>query len=244
MRLPEVLGALGALVVGAVLAVFLLTSALGEQPALPSPSLPTVPPLPSFALASRPPTVAPSGSAAAAVTPVVGLAIGDKAPPLEVTLLDGSVMNTADFQGVPIWINFMATWCPQCRDELPMMADYATQLGDSMNILVVDVGEDRQTVKTFAKSLAFDLPVGVDDDGAVQRSWGAYALPVHYWLDADGIVRDIVYGGAPREVFIEAITDLVPEFSAEEATPTPLIPVDIPSDSPLPGETPTDAPQQ
>jgi thiol-disulfide isomerase/thioredoxin len=241
MRLPEVLGAIGALVVGAVLAVFLLTSALGEQPALPSPVPPSIPPLPTIARVSLPPSAAASSAPLASETPVVGLAVGQKAPPLEVTLLDGSVMNTQDFLGKPMWINFMATWCPQCRDELPMMLDYSNQLGEQMNILVVDVGEDRNTVKTFTKSLKFDLPVGVDDDGSVQRTWGAYALPVHYWLDADGIVRDIVYGGAPPEIFIQAITDVVPEFSAESPPPLPSLPLELPSETPVPAETPSPA---
>ena len=161
---------------------------------------------------------------------------------LEVKLLDGSVMNTEDFVGTPMWINFMATWCPQCRDELPMMTDYASQLEDTMNVLVVDVGEDRQTVKAFMKSLDFDLPVGVDDDGSVQRSWGTYALPVHYWLDEEGIVRDIVYGGAPREIFIQAITDVVPEFSTESPAPSIIIPA--PTDTPVTQDTPTPTPTQ
>jgi thiol-disulfide isomerase/thioredoxin len=241
MRLPEVLGALGALVVGAVLAVFLLTSALGEQPALPTPVLPSIPPLPTLAQVSRPTaSVAPSVPLASG-TPAVGLAVGDQAPPLEVTLLDGSTMNTSDFLGKPMWINFMATWCPQCRDELPMMKDYATQLGDEMTVLVVDVGEDRATVQSFVKSLKFDLPVGVDADGSVQRTWGAYALPIHYWLDDQGIVRDIVYGGAPPEIFIQAITDVAPDFSAEAPTARPSVPLEQPTDTPVSSPEPSPA---
>ncbi len=243
MRLPEVLGVIGALVVGAVLAVFLLTSALGEQPALSSPAPPTLPLLPTFAAPSAPPSQPPPSGPLESQTPEVGLQLGQQAPPLEVTLLDGSIMNTEDFRGTPMWINFMATWCPQCRDELPMMEDYATQLGDQMNILVVDVGESRQDVKAFMKSLDFSLPVGVDDDGSVQRSWGAYALPVHYWLDADGIVTDIVYGGAPPEIFIQAITDVVPDFSAEAPTPKPSLPLTLPTDAPAPDGTASPAAQ-
>ena len=238
MRLPDVLGVIGALVVGAVLAVFLLASALGEQPALPTPVAPTLPPLPTLAVVSQLPSAVPSSAPLASATPVVGLAVGDKAPPLEVTLLDGSVMNTEDFLGTPMWVNFMATWCPQCRDELPMMEDYANQLGNQMNILVVDVGENRDAVKAFMKSLKFTLPVGVDDNGSVQQTWGAYALPIHYWLDEQGIVRDIVYGGAPPEIFIQAITDVVPDFSAEAPTPQPSIPLELPTDTPGPAATP------
>ena len=233
MRLPEVLGALGALVVGAVITVFLLTSALGEQPALPTPLQPSIPPLPTLAQVSLKPASAPPSAPLASGTPAVGLAVGDQAPPLEVTLLDGSTMNTRDFVGKPMWINFMATWCPQCRDELPMMKDYANQLGDSMTVLVVDVGESQDTVQSFMKSLKFNLPVGVDSNGIVQKQWGAYALPIHYWLDEQGIVRDIVYGGAPPQIFIQAITDVVPDFSAEAPTAQPTQPVQ-PTDTPAP----------
>jgi hypothetical protein len=57
--------------------------------------------------------------------------------------------------------------------------------------------------------------VGLDPDGAIQAQWGVFGLPVHFMLDAEGIVREIVYGGAPPEIFIQAITTVVPEFSAD-----------------------------
>lgn len=242
MRLPDVVGVLGALVVGAVLAVLLLTTALGQQPALPSPVPPTLPPLPTLAVVSLPPSVQASAAPLASATPATGLAVGQKAPNLQVTLLDGSVMNTSDFLGTPMWINFMATWCPQCQDELPMMEDYSSQLGNEMNVLVVDVGEDPKAVKDFMKSLKFALTVGVDPDGTVQRQWGAYALPVHYWLDEQGIVRDVVYGGAPPEIFIQAITDVVPDFSAEAPTPKATLPLVQTSEPPFAESTPGPSP--
>jgi thiol-disulfide isomerase/thioredoxin len=216
MRLPDVLGVLGALVVGGLLTVLLLASALGEPPALPTPVPPTIPPLPTptrDALTTATPeaTDGPQGTP----SPVEGVGIGQRAPTIEVTLLDGSVMNTADWAGQPLWVNFMATWCPQCIDELPMMERYNRQLEGAMTILVVDVGEDRRTVSEFMEQVEFELPVGVDPEGRVQAQWGAYALPIHFWMDGNGIVREVVYGGAPPEIFIQAITAVVPEFSAE-----------------------------
>ncbi len=217
MRLPDVLGVLGALVVGSLLTVLLLATALGEQPALPTPVPPTMPPLPTptanvSATATPVASASPGGSGA----PIEGTSIGQRAPAIEVLLTDGSVMNTADFAGAPLWINFMATWCPQCVDELPMMERYQIQLEGEMTIMVIDVGEDRDAVDSFMRALDVSLPVGVDEDGSIQRQWGAYALPMHFWLDADGIVREIVFGGAPPEIFIQAITAVVPDFSADE----------------------------
>lgn len=214
MRLPDIIGVLGALIVGGLLTVLLLASAIGAPPALPTPVAPTVPPLPtpttSPALPSALPTVNPSASAGP------GVGIGQKAPTIQLTLTDGSLMDTSDFAGQPMWINFMATWCPQCADEMPMMERFQGQLRDQMTILVVDVGEERPTVRQFMRALDVDLTVGLDPDGVIQGQWGAYALPIHFWLDEEGIVRQIVYGGAPREIFIQAITAVVPEFSAED----------------------------
>ena len=161
--------------------------------------------------------------------------MGQPAPPLEVTLLDGSVMNTSDFSGTPMWVHFMTTWTPQTPDELAMMTDYAKLLGDQMNELTIDVGEDPATVKAFIKDQKFNLPVAVDQAGAAQAAWGAYALPVHFFIDADEIVQQIVYGGAPADIFIQAITVVVPDFSAEAPTPKP--PVELPTDTPAPAET-------
>ena len=214
MRLPDFLGVLGALVVGGLLTVILLASALGGQAQLPTPVPPTIPALPTPSGQPSVPIVVPPRTPIGSLEPGTGTAIGQRAPSIVVTLTDGSLMNTADFAGQPLWINFMATWCPQCADELPMMERFQSQLAGQMMILVIDVGEDRRTVSSFMRQLNVDLTVGVDQDASVQSEWRAYALPLHFWLDADGIVREIVYGGAPEEVFIQAITAVVPEFSA------------------------------
>jgi peroxiredoxin len=211
MRLPDYLGVLGALVVGGVLTIVLLAGSLGTAPVLPTRPPVSIPPLPTPTGNDSLPSALPSG------TPITGSpAIGQPAPALRVTLTDGSLMDIADFAGVPMWVNFTATWCPQCTTELPMIERFQGQLKDQMTILIVDVGEDRRTVRDFINGLNVDLTVGLDPDGTVAAQWGANALPIHYWIDADGVVQQIVYGGAPEQTFIEAITALVPEFSAGE----------------------------
>ncbi|MEO8625348.1 MAG: TlpA disulfide reductase family protein [Candidatus Limnocylindrales bacterium] len=211
MRVPVYLGVLGALVVGGVLTIVLLAGSLGTAPLLPTRPPVSIPPLPTLTGIDSLPSAVPSG------TPIAGsLAIGQAAPELRLTLTDGSLMDTADFAGLPLWVSFTATWCPQCTTELPMMERFQGQLKDQMTVLVVDVGEDRSTVRDFIKGLNVDLTVGLDPDGTIASQWGANALPIHYWIDADGVVQQIVYGGAAEQTFIEAITALVPEFSAGE----------------------------
>ncbi|MDL2335001.1 MAG: TlpA disulfide reductase family protein, partial [Chloroflexota bacterium] len=168
MRLPDYLGVLGALVVGGVLTIVLLAGSLGTAPALPTRPPVSIPPLPTPTRNDSLPSPLPSG------TPITGsLAIGQHAPELRVTLTDGSLMDTADFAGLPIWVNFTASWCPQCTIELPMMERFQRQLKDQMTVLVVDVGEDRSTVREFINGLNVDLTVGLDPDGTIAAQWGA-----------------------------------------------------------------------
>ncbi|MEA2677670.1 MAG: hypothetical protein QOJ81_1811 [Chloroflexota bacterium] len=215
MRLPDYFGVIGALIVGGVLTVLLLASTLGTPTPLPTRPAITIPPLPTqsgnSSLQSALPSGTPNGSDSG-----LGTGIGQTAPDIRVTLTDGSLMDTTDFGGLPIWVNFMATWCPQCQTELPMMERFESQLTDQMTVLVIDVGEDRSVVRDFMRANDIDLTVGLDSDGSIQASWAANALPVHFMLDADGVVRQVVYGGAPEEIFIQAVTVLVPEFSASD----------------------------
>lgn len=206
------------MVVGGLLTVLLLASAVAAPPTLPTPVPPSIPPLPTgtpVAPRTLVPTTAPGETPGPVVT------VGQPAPRLQVTLTDGSLFDTADYVGQPLWVNFMATWCPQCVDELPLMERYQGDYENQMTIFAVDVGEDRQTVNQFMRQLDVDLPVGVDENGAAQAAWGTYALPVHVFIDAAGIVQAIVYGGAPLDVWDQSIALIVPEFVPPSEEPVP-----------------------
>ena len=132
-----------------------------RYPALPTPTL--------VAGESLRPTIAPGETA----TPGHVLAVGDAAPRLQVTLTDGSLFDTADYAGTPLWVNFMATWTPISADELPLLQRYQKDLGDKLTILLVDVGEERDVVRPFVRGLDIELPVGLDVNGDAAAAWGA-----------------------------------------------------------------------
>ena len=179
----------------------------------PSPSG-AVSPSPSGAGSPTPsvgvtPSVFPSGSG----SPDVGLRIGDKAPELSLDAMggDGALVDTKLLLGKPVWVNFMGTYCPPCRDELPLMQKIQDQQGDSVAIILIDVREDEAVVQDFVDSLGVTLPVGLDRDGAASASWRALALPIHFWLDAEGIVREVTYGGAGPDVLMAGLRKVVPK---------------------------------
>ena len=172
----------------------------------PTPAASALPVASASADSSASPMAEPSATTGAAE-----FGVGQPAPPLVVPKVGGGTIDLASLKGKPVWVNFMATWCPSCIDELPLMAGFAARYEDTGLVVVpVDVREDEAAVAAFFKGLGLTFPVGLDSDGAAQAAWGALALPVHFWIDKDGIVRDAALGGIGPDVMATGLESILP----------------------------------
>src|SRR5207244_244963 len=83
----------------------------------------------------------------------------------------------------------------------PLMNGFAVRYA-STNLVVVaiDVRESETTADDFARSLGATFPVGLDTDGTAHAAWGALVLPVHFWIDASGVIRERALGGIGPDV--------------------------------------------
>ena len=154
-----------------------------------------------------------SGGAAGSAAGI-GLPIGRYAPPLRLVALDGSAIDLASLRGRPVWIDFLASWAPACQDELPLVEKYHAELGQRVAIILVDVRESQATAAAFENRMKLDLPVGLDLNGAAQHAWAAYSLPIHYWIDAFGVVRASGYGGLSSSQMLDGLHQVLPAASA------------------------------
>jgi len=137
--------------------------------------------------------------------------VGQPAPPLVLPRVGGGTIDLASLRGKPVWVNFMATWCPSCQDEFPLMNGFATRYADTgLTVIAVDVREDEEAVAAFAKGLGVEFPLGLDTDGKAAKTWDAIALPVHFWIDAEGIVRDGALGGIGPDVMADGLRTILP----------------------------------
>ncbi len=206
-RLVPVLGLMAGILATGV--VFVAVFAFLPDAPLASPS-PSPSPTPAASASSEPASPSPSPSP----TTDTGFMIGEAAPPLVVPALGGATIDLAGLRGSPVWVNFMATWCPPCRDELPLMSAFAAEhADDGLVVLLIDVQEDATTVEAFMDELGVTFEVGLDD-GAAQAEWGAFALPVHYWIDASGVIRDGALGAIGPEVMEAGLASILPPASA------------------------------
>jgi peroxiredoxin len=209
------LSVLAGLVVGVIVAGLVLGGILAFAPepvlATPSPiAIASLTPVPSAI-----PTAAPSSAAPSVAASPGGSAalfhVGEPAPALSVPQVGGGTIDLANLKGQPVWIDFMTTRCPSCQDEFPLMTGFANRYASNgLVVIAVDVREDEGAVATFAEGLKATFPLGLDADGSAAHAWGAVALPVHFWIDKDGIVRDGALGGIGPDIWARALEKIMP----------------------------------
>jgi thiol-disulfide isomerase/thioredoxin len=116
-------------------------------------------------------------------------------PALALKDLAGRPHALADYRGQVLLINFWATWCEPCRDEMPSLQRLKERLATRpFTVLTVNFGESGQKAGEFARRLGFDLPVLLDPGQQAARAWRVRLLPASYLVDADGRVRYSVVG--------------------------------------------------
>ncbi len=207
--MPIVAGLLAGVFVAVIALSAIVVLAPDPGAAIASPSLPTLP----ATHPPEPPEAATAGSASPGASPSgpVGFHIGELAPALAVAQVGGGTIDVAALRGKPLWIYFMSTTCPSCKDEIPLMNGVATRYASTgLVIIAVDVREDEGTVAEFAGQLGAKFPFGLDTDGTAQRAWGAVSLPVHFWIDKTGIVRDGALGGVGQDVLARGLDQILP----------------------------------
>jgi len=112
------------------------------------------------------------------------------APALALRGVDGRVHHLADYRGKAVLVNFWASWCGPCREEIPSMERLRRSLrGDAFAVLAVNVGESAQTVRHFAEEAQLGSVLLLDRDGGAARAWGARALPSSFIVGPDGKIR-------------------------------------------------------
>ncbi len=128
-----------------------------------------------------------------------------KAPSFSLKDLDGREVKLEDHRGKIVFINFWATWCPPCRDEMPSMEKLYTEFkGRDFIILAVDIQESAKKVRAFKEKFKLNFPILLDSDGRVGSEYGVISIPTTYLIDRKGYVIGGALGArnwASKEAF-------------------------------------------
>src|SRR5262245_25445270 len=120
---------------------------------------------------------------------------GAPTPALELSDLGGSKHGLADFRGKVVLVNFWATWCTPCREEMPSIERLKKALaGRPFVVLTVNVDEPESRVRNFLSQLPLDLTVLMDPGKQATAAWKVRILPASFLIASDGRVRYTVTG--------------------------------------------------
>ena len=133
-------------------------------------------------------------------------ALDKTAPDFQLQSLDGQTFSLSGLRGRPLMLNFWATWCNPCRMEMPFMQEvYEDQKFSEQGlvILAVNLGESPAKVKKFVEDNGLSFPVLLDTGLEVAKMYNASRIPVTYFIDKDGIIKDIKVGAFVKKADIE-----------------------------------------
>lgn len=132
-------------------------------------------------------------------------------PPIDLSLkdLDGNAVHLRDLRGMVVLLNYWASWCSPCREEMPLLnAYYEDHKSEGFVLISVNASESPQVAASFINEHGFSFPVWSDPPGNSMIEFGLSGLPASMLLDRDGRLRKVWLGPLTQEMLDESVLPL------------------------------------
>ncbi len=141
----------------------------------------------------------------------VGLSEGDIAPDFEFSTFDGERMRLSDLRGQPVFLNFWASWCGPCRQEMPNMQTMLEKYSSAkLVVLAMNNGESIAPAQRFLDRIEVQLSeFGYDPTAQVVKKYQVTGLPVSYFIDANGVITRVVAGELSFNVMESSVQEVI-----------------------------------
>jgi len=145
-------------------------------------------------------------------TPTEGTRVGNLAPDFQLHNLDGKPVSLSDFRGKPVFINFWASWCLPCRQEIPYIQEmYDEWSSKGLVVLTINRGEGSSQVREFMRIYNLSFPVLLDTKEKVAQKYNSWWIPTTFLIDKYGIIQAIKVGPFRSKAEIEqSLSKIIP----------------------------------
>jgi len=124
------------------------------------------------------------------------VAEGESAPDFQVDTMDGKTVKLSDYKGKKVILNFWATWCGYCVDEMPALQKITENYSDVV-VLTVTRNDETAKAKTFAEEKGYNFVWGLDESGEIASLYPSKGIPYSVIINEKGVVMKIFEGSAP-----------------------------------------------
>ena len=160
-------------------------------------------------------TAAPEETAVPGETAAETEAQGSEAPDFTVYDLEGNAHKLSDFRGKPVLLNFWASWCGPCQMEMPDFQKFYESHGDKVNFVIVNLTDGQQetveSASAFIEEKGYTFPVYYDTDIDAATKSGVSAVPVSYFIDAEGYFVAWAQGALTADMLQQGMDMLLSE---------------------------------
>ena len=139
---------------------------------------------------------------------------GQTAPDFVLKSATGENLRLSEYRGDVVMINFWATWCGPCRQEMPLLDElYGRYQRVGFNLLGVNIDDDPRRAMAMVNELGISFPVLFDEDKKVSKLYEVEAMPLTILLDREGTVRHVHHGYQPgyEQKYLNEIRSLLRE---------------------------------
>lgn len=136
-------------------------------------------------------------------------AVDHPAPDFTLPMLDGGNFTLSEQQGTPVVLNFWATWCGPCQNEMPALQLASERFQGRVKIIGVDQGENATDVKRFIDEMGVTFPIPLDEEFVAGQLYNVRGMPTTYFIDRNGMIRHLWVGEMNSITLAEGITEIL-----------------------------------
>jgi len=118
--------------------------------------------------------------------------VGDKAPDFTLSDLQGNKVSLNELlKGKEIILNFWASWCPECREEMPQLDKFAKLYSDRVEIVGINTMESKEQAASFVNAKGISYRILLDSKGEVVKIYGIVGIPTNILINKDGLIKNL-----------------------------------------------------